>query len=288
MTVTEIPVTAVGTRDIPAAAGRVVPVAPDGGASDHDSLGDDMTAVTIATDSLAEGTGQLGEAGETGWRPTVPGNAGHPLDDAPLPYWLEGPCPPWCHLSMPHKDSGSSYMRQHESGYYLVSLTLEDPHDIEMHMEQDYREREPHVSLILAFDGEPDMTLAEAAELTRMLKAVAADEGTAPGKPASAPTWRQGEPCPAWCDGEHSATDEPRDRRHAGECRRLILTMMQAGAADAEPPFIAARLEQGWREAEARIVLVYADQRLNLTRGEAREMADDLSGVLADAGWLPQ
>ena len=219
------------------------------------------------------------------WSPTVPGNAGHPLDDAPLPYWLDGPCPPWCHLAMPHSDSDS--MRWHEGGYREVSLSLVDPDlYIDISVEQEWREREPHVSLTLAFDGEPDMTMAEAAELARVLKALAEAEGTTPRKPTSVPAWRQSESCPAWCVGEHSATDDPRYPRHAGDYQRLILTIADASAAHAEPPYIAARLEHGHREAGARIVIVYAHQRLNLTCGEAREMADDLTGILADIGWL--
>ena len=90
------PVNAGGTRDIRRPASRVGLEAPKRGAKDHDSRGDDMSAPTIATSSPAAVNEQARETCELEWRPAVPGNAGHSLDCAPLPYWLDRPCPPWC------------------------------------------------------------------------------------------------------------------------------------------------------------------------------------------------
>jgi hypothetical protein len=77
-----------------------------------------MTAATIDTDSLVDVTVQASRDSEAEWRPTVPGNAGHPLAEAPLPYWLDRPCPAWCVLTTPHQDHDDYDDRLHHAASY--------------------------------------------------------------------------------------------------------------------------------------------------------------------------
>jgi hypothetical protein len=48
-------------------------------------------------------------------------------------------------------------------------------------------------------------------------------------------------------------------------------------------PLIGIRLRQGWREREARVDIVYRDEYTDLTLAEARELAEALSSLVADA-----
>ena len=108
---------------------------------------------------------------ETGQRMTpVPANAGHPLDEAPLPYWLTEPCPPWCELTTPHGDSELYADRLHSSVSHCVTADGEDsPADISAALWMHYRESRPHICLNIGIADETSLELPEAAELARLL-----------------------------------------------------------------------------------------------------------------------
>jgi hypothetical protein len=117
------------------------------------------------------------DASSTGF-PVIPGNAGHPLDKAPLPYWLDGPCPPWCLLTTPHGDFELYADRLHSSVSHYMELTLEPrktignedfPVSIGAALWMHYRESRPHVCLIIGESEEVLLELPEAAELARLL-----------------------------------------------------------------------------------------------------------------------
>lgn len=116
----------------------------------------------------------------------VPGNAGHPLDDAPLPYWLDRPCPPWCTMIRPHGDEMLADDRLHRGDCYDVELTQEppdvftfadgrvlssEPFILMAVLYQHYKAASPHISLNIDAGTDVDLTLAEAGELAAALNA---------------------------------------------------------------------------------------------------------------------
>jgi hypothetical protein len=131
------------------------------------------------------------DASSTGF-PVIPGNAGHPLDKGRLPYWLDRPCPPWCMMTVSHQDGELYDDRLHMSAGYEIELTLEEPHTVEAGgkviasgpahlsagMWQHYRERDPHICLIVNDGEDVLLELAEAQEMARLLSGP--PEGWAP------------------------------------------------------------------------------------------------------------
>jgi hypothetical protein len=240
---------------------------------------------------------------------TAPANAGHPLGESPLPYWLSEPCPAWC-ASLPHTNQDTGLIRAHRSGGYSVLLTLESaaelydsgdpdvtgyaPKCIDLDMGQHYREAEPHLHLIFACDGEPDLTLAEGATLAVVLTSMADSAGDMAAEAEDRPFWLAGS-CPAWCTASHSDGDDPDDWRHVGEYRWVPLTVEDpyvafpseaatGPGANWQAPQISVVLERDWREIEAHIVIEYDnDKYLSLTLAEARELAGAVTELLAAA-----
>lgn len=238
----------------------------------------------------------------------APANAGHPLDEAPLPFWLDRPCPSWC-ASLRHTNEDTVRMRVHRGGDRSVALTLEQGHElhdsgdpdvtgytmkcIDLGLAQHYREAEPHLHFIFACDDETDLTLAEGGALAAILTDLAGRAGDLAAEEEDRPFWLTG-PDLAWCAGGHEDGDEPDDRIHHGEYQHVNLTMMDPFAmwpsktgpeAEWQPQEIQAALEQGWREADARIILQYGDDKyLDLTLAEAGELAGDLSDLIHAAG----
>ena len=100
---------------------------------------------------------------------TGPGNAaGHPLSEAPLPYWLSEPCPLWC-VYGPHQDREAYDDRLHASASHEIELSLEppygsDPAFLSADMWQHYRDRDPHIVLTVNDHEEVRLELAEARE----------------------------------------------------------------------------------------------------------------------------
>jgi len=239
----------------------------------------------------------------------APANAGHPLGEAPLPFWLDRPCPSWC-ATLPHANDHTVGWRVHRSRGYAVALTLEpggklyDSSDpavtgysakcIDVNLAQPYREAEPHLSFMFACDDEPDLTLAEGAALAAILTDLARRAGDLAAAAEDRPFWLTA-PCPAWCTGGHCDGDAPDDRIHHGGYQHVSLTMADPWTmfpseaktgpdANWEPQQIEAALEQGWREAEARIALQYGDDKyLDLTLAEAGELAAAVNELLAAA-----
>jgi hypothetical protein len=205
------------------------------------------------------------------WRPAVPGNAGHPLDVAPLPYWLDRPCPSWC-VTLPHADVDHPDDRLHIGASWDVVLTQEPP-DVFTDVDgtvlssepvrlmaavyQGYRDRDPYVSMDLgdAKCREVELTFAEAAELAAAL-----------GRP-----------------GDEYAmitlTLEDSDRR---------LPEPWPGEPVFWPRQVGVRLESAAEAAELgatqrRVVTVYRDSYRVLTVPEAADMASGIDGLLRDA-----
>jgi hypothetical protein len=107
-----------------------------------------------------------------------PANAGHPLDEAPLPYWLSEPCPSWCALTSPHDDHEMYADRMHASAGHEIELSQEpprksDPSHLNAEMWQHYRDRDPHIVLTVNDHEEVLLELAEARKLARLLLAPA-------------------------------------------------------------------------------------------------------------------
>ena len=222
------------------------------------------------------------------------GQAGRAPEGAELPEWMNGPCPSWCVMSRFHTDSTPYLAREHMGNSSVVWLTMEDhteegkcsPAPIDVTMFQHYRDVEPHLSFDIAYDDIPNLTMREGAELAAALAALAATAEDAPGKTtgkaaAGRPYWLSG-PCPPWCTAAHSDADAPEDRAHVGEWRQVTLTM-EGPRADAQPQRIGVRLEQGWREVGARVVMASGGRHLNLALSEARELSCDLDAHLASA-----
>lgn len=110
----------------------------------------------------------------------IPGNGGHPLADAPLPYWLREPCPPWCDMTTPHHDSELYDDRLHQGSSCYVTLTTEprtvigqEEYDtsVSAGLWQHYRDSRPHIALQIGCSEEIVLELDEAAELARLLAA---------------------------------------------------------------------------------------------------------------------
>jgi hypothetical protein len=240
----------------------------------------------------------------------VPGHAGHPLSERPLPFWLDRPCPAWCTGGRFHTDGSPDRERIHMSDDRSVTLTLEpagELHDdfdpdvaghapaiIDVRMWQHYRDAEPHLQFIFNCDDEPRLTMAEGGALADLLAGLADRAGDLAGDAPGRPFWLPC-PCPAWCAEKHGDGDHPDDRRHVGETRWVPLTMeapfvafpspaKDGPEANWHPAQLGVALEQGWREAEARITVQYADDKyLDLTLAEARELAADIRSLLAGA-----
>jgi hypothetical protein len=241
--------------------------------------------------------------------PVVPGNGGHPLDEAPLPFWLTGTCPAWC-TGLPHTNGDTDGMRVHHSGGYAVFLMLEpggelyDSSDpdvtgysakaIDVMMRQHYRDAEPHLHFIFACDDEPRLTLAEGAELAAVLTDAVGHAADLADETADRPFWLPG-PCPAWCTAKHDDGDDPDDRLHVGKYCWVTQTMADpfvavpteapdGPKANWQPAQFGVVLERGWRESEARVVIQYADDKyVELTLTEARELAAAVNELLAAA-----
>jgi hypothetical protein len=121
-----------------------------------------------------------------------PSNGGHPLDKAPLPYWLDRPCPPWCMITVSHQDHEARDDRLHQSASYEIDLTLQPPHDFKIggkvvasgpaHLTvglwQHYLQRDPYVCIIINDSDEISLSPPEAAELARLLTASPSDRYT--------------------------------------------------------------------------------------------------------------
>jgi hypothetical protein len=243
----------------------------------------------------------------------VPGNAGHPIDQAPLPYWLREPCPAWCQSAIAHDNVTPYRQRVHVSRGYSVMLALMpagelhddsdprvdgfSPQAVDVHLWQHYRAAEPNLQFAFGTgdNAEPRLTLAEGHALAALLLAAAGSAGELAGDTAGAPFWMSG-PCPAWCINSHSDGDHPGDRYHTSAEQSVALTMQdpvemfgfreaRAGWGTAwEAPQLGVALEQGWREAEARVCVQYADDKYaDLTLGEARELAGAITELVESA-----
>lgn len=109
----------------------------------------------------------------------------------PRPYWLAGPCPPWCENSDTHSDRDSPDERLHFSISAVVTLVLEEPRawesradkdgplercagpsELRFYLQQHFRDHEPCIGL--SHDDKPEiyLTLAEARELAGELLAL--------------------------------------------------------------------------------------------------------------------
>lgn len=119
--------------------------------------------------------------------PAITAANGHAPDLPARPYWQDQPCPPWCHLAIPHQDHDSPDDRFHMAPFHDVQLTLEAPDvtripsaDGKVALEvspsfitagliQGWRDREAHVTLVHAESHDIELTIAEAAELAEAL-----------------------------------------------------------------------------------------------------------------------
>jgi hypothetical protein len=222
-----------------------------------------------------------------------------PADAAPRPFWLATPCPPWC--VAPHTDTDMAEDRVHESTGYEVVLTLEPwgeyadehgPAHMFVHLNRHYRELGPHITVSVNGRSDITFTLAEAAELAAAIEhqeyRAAMFWETCPE--TSRPYW-QDRPCPSWCDALHEDTDEPGPGRvHISDYQMVTLTLEDAdlfpltgGALRAQPQSILVRLEQGHREYEALVCLVYRDEYYELTPGEAQQLGQILNALVTEA-----
>jgi hypothetical protein len=212
-------------------------------------------------------------AAAQGTSPVVPGNAGHPLDEAPLPYWLSEPCPPWCGSIIPHEEGVMPADRAHTGDSYEIELTQvpadvcadgdgtilsSDPYVLIAALGQHYRECEPHVSVNIDAGRDIDLTLAEA---VRMAKAL-----NGPGDESSM----------------ISATLEDSDRCappgtwpwSAARPRQIEIRLESAEETEAAADLGAP---------ERRVVIVYRDCYLVLTPAEAAELAAAIVKLLDGA-----
>src|ERR1700683_4234135 len=80
-----------------------------------------ISAMTITIDRTAELA-----AATTGPQPP-PATADTARADVPIPYWQDRPCPPWCMMSVPHRDHDMPDDRYHMSVIHHLDLTLEKP-----------------------------------------------------------------------------------------------------------------------------------------------------------------
>ena len=214
---------------------------------------------------------------------------------APRPYWQDQPCPPWCLMSVPHRDSDMPDDRYHLSVIHHIDLTLEkaipgplDPDSrpfLTVQLDRHHRERDPRVILIRNGQVDIPFTIAEAGELAQELTDLASRDSA------------QDERCPSWCT--HGPHTDPYigDRNHASDYTMVTLTLADPDVSYPPKPWpagelpepevtlpdVGVRLGQGWREREARVDIVYRDEYTDLTLAEARELAEALSGLVADA-----
>jgi hypothetical protein len=197
--------------------------------------------------------------------PVIPGNGGHPLDEAPLPYWLDRPCPPWCLISTPHEDREACEDRLHQSASREISLTVQPPAVFEVNgrviatsqarvvvgMWQHVKDRDPHITLIVNDTTETSFTLAEAAALARLLTA-------APSGEYATITLTLEDPETALAPKPWPAAGPPR-------------------------PFSRPAVYAVLRDYTSRTVLFCHGQFVTLTDGEAKELAAALLELLAAA-----
>jgi hypothetical protein len=117
----------------------------------------------------------------------IPAVNGHAPDLAERPYWQDQPCPPWCHLLVPHQDHHRPEDRFHMAPLHDIQLTLEpadviripsadgkvvlevSPSFITAGLIQGWRDREARVTLVHAATHDIELTVAEAAELAEAL-----------------------------------------------------------------------------------------------------------------------
>ena len=260
--------------------------------------------------TVTEAPETVAQAGGSAQFPAIPGNAGHPLDEAPLPFWQSEPCPSWCVMTVPHEDEADYDDRLHMGAGHHIDLTLEepntfraadgrlmecDPRHLVAGLWQHYRDRDPYLTLILDGGLDIDFTLTEAAGLAAVLADLTRQAGAAGEAPDRARPWWLDRPCPAWCTAAHKDADVTDDRFHAGDYRQLLLTMEGAEAAP-EPgpgevlpeaavtlPYFGVRLEQGYREREARVIFAWRDEYTALTLAEAGELAAAVNDLLDSA-----
>lgn len=103
------------------------------------------------------------------------------------PYWQDQPCPPWCHMTVPHQDGDRPEDRVHMAPFHDIQLTLEAADVIRIPsadgkvaleisaafitagLTQGWRDREATISLIHCGQHDILFTVAEAAELIEAL-----------------------------------------------------------------------------------------------------------------------
>lgn len=98
------------------------------------------------------------------------------------------------------------------------------------------------------------------------------------------------DPCPAWCEEQHTAADSVEDRRHIGGADAIPLTLADPliyrtglGRSDvaARPRMLLVDIEQGWRETEPQIILSDDDSAsLRLTVAEFRALVARVGSLL--------
>lgn len=99
-----------------------------------------------------------------------------------------------------------------------------------------------------------------------------------PGLPARAP-WLTG-PCPSWCRDQHTDLSEaPADRAHVGPYTSVPLTSENYPRGTKAPIDLMTRLEQGYREIEARVCMVDNETETPrfLTLDEAERLVENLT-----------
>jgi hypothetical protein len=144
-------------------------------------------------------------ASGTGWpagaqhAAVIPVANGHAPDLADRPYWQDEPCPPWCAMVIPHKDSDRPEDRFHMSPIDDVTLTLEaadilrfpdgdggtvlevSPSFITAGLVQGWRERDALVVLTHAATHDIELTVAEARKLAEALAVLVRQAAEAAG-----------------------------------------------------------------------------------------------------------
>jgi hypothetical protein len=235
-------------------------------------------------------------------------NAGFPLADAPLPYWQDRPCPSWCMMTVPHRDHELFDDRLHMGASREIVMTLEaqptdefgpgGPANLIVGLWQHYREYAPHITLIVNSRRDINFTLSEARELAAVLEATGYQAGKFwEARPETARPYWQNLPCPGWCTWTHEEDIDPQGRFHASDYAMVTLTMekpdvsVQPGPKDTqhpapiitEPVLIGVRLEQGYREYEARVSIVVYDEYYDLTLTEGAELAEALGEIVREA-----
>jgi hypothetical protein len=207
---------------------------------------------------------------------------GHDLAPAARPYWQDRPCPHWCLMAAPHKDSDMLSDRYHMSVFHHIDLTLEEPitsrsaADEDLSCEpaflmaslyQEYRWRDPQV--VLCHDGTTDIpfTIAEAGSLVQALTAHA---GMDPARGAE---------CPPWCH-EHHTEQHVIDRVHVSDHTMVTLALGEHDSETQEPESVGIRLWQKWLDRDPSVDIRYRDEYMSLTFAEARELADSLAELV--------